>query len=104
MIKATFQMDKSNQITGYRISGHALFSSKGMDIVCAGVSALTIAITNELRNSVNVDHDNGFISVSDIQYNIVNTTLTHTLLSGLQSISEQYPDNLTVGQSNSLEA
>ncbi len=104
MIKATFQMDKSNQITGYRISGHALFLPKGMDIVCAGVSALTIAITNELRNGVSVDHNNGFISVSEIQSSLVNTTLTHTLLSGLQSISEQYPDNLTVEQSNSLEA
>ncbi|MEJ1313661.1 ribosomal-processing cysteine protease Prp [Latilactobacillus sakei] len=104
MIKATFQLNKSKQITGYRISGHALFLPKGMDIVCAGVSALTIAITNELRNDVSVDHDNGFISVGDIQSSLVNTTLTHTLLSGLRSIAEQYPDNLTVEQLTSLEA
>ncbi|WP_076645589.1 ribosomal-processing cysteine protease Prp [Latilactobacillus sakei] len=104
MIKATFQLNKSKQITGYRISGHALFLPKGMDIVCAGVSALTIAITNELRNDVSVDHNNGFISVSEVQPSLVNVTLTHTLLSGLQSIAEQYPDNLTVEQLTSLEA
>lgn len=104
MIKATFQLNKSKQITGYRISGHALFLPKGMDIVCAGVSALTIAITNELRKDISVNHGNGFISVSEVQPSLFNITLTHALLSGLQSIAEQYPDNLTVEQSNSLEA
>ena len=104
MIKDNISTKQNNQITSYRISGHALFLPKGMDIVCAGVSALTIAITNELRNDVSVDHDNGFISVGDIQSSLVNTTLTHTLLSGLRSIAEQYPDNLTVEQLTSLEA
>lgn len=104
MIKATFQLNKNNQITGYRISGHALFLPKGIDIVCAGVSALTIAITNELRKDISVNHGNGFIAVSNILPSTVNLTLTHTLLSGLQSIAEQYPDNLTVEQLTSLEA
>ena len=104
MIRAKFQLNKTNQIISYQISGHALFLPKGMDIVCAGVSVLTIAITNELNNDVIIDQDEGSITVGDILPSTANVALTNTLLSGLQGISEQYPDNLIVELLNSLEA
>lgn len=104
MIRAKFQLNKTNQIISYQISGHALFLPKGMDIVCAGVSVLTIAITNELDNDITIDQDDGCIIVGDILPSTANVALTNTLLSGLQGISEQYPDNLTVELLNSLEA
>lgn len=41
--------DKKGNIRGLNVSGHAGFSKKGEDIVCAGVSALTYTLLNSME-------------------------------------------------------
>ena len=36
----------TKRITGFRVEGHALFAESGKDIVCAGVSAVTVGTVN----------------------------------------------------------
>lgn len=93
MIKAVFYLHKKDVI-GYQISGHAQFAAKGSDIVCAAVSVLSQAVTNGLTNAALNDDDG--ISVSLIEPNEKNRTLSTLLLNNLKEISNQYPQNLKV--------
>lgn len=98
MITAKFYRNKSGAIDTYTLSGHACYAEYGKDIVCAGVSSLYIAITNELKNYVKT------VDISDLSENgvmieqtsAISDVLTKTLLSGLKGIAEQYPQNIKV--------
>lgn len=61
MITAIFKKE-DNQYVSYSISGHANFAPKGQDIICAGVSALYIAVTNVLikQHAATIDVDDLF--------------------------------------------
>ena len=54
---------------GVEVSGHAGFAEKGEDIVCAGISVLTINLINSLERlsedafSVKEDEETGYIKV-----------------------------------------
>lgn len=94
MIKATFK--KSNgYVSCISISGHAFHSPMGTDIVCAGVSALFITIVNELSGEI-VDVNSNNVQSIVIEPRRKNTILVTALIHGLQSIEEQYPENLKV--------
>lgn len=94
MIKARF-----NKTNGYfssiAISGHALYSPVGTDIVCAGVSALYITIVNELSGEP-VEVSTSEEQIITVEPTRKNAILIDALLHGLQSIEEQYPNNLMV--------
>lgn len=77
------------------ISGHAFHSPIGTDIVCAGVSALFITIVNELSGEI-VDVNSNNAQSIIIEPRQKNTILVTALIHGLQSIEEQYPENLKV--------
>ncbi|SEU00751.1 hypothetical protein SAMN04487821_1467 [Enterococcus malodoratus] len=94
MIKATFKKS-DGYVSCISISGHAFHSPIGTDIVCAGVSALFITIVNELSGEiVDVNSNNGQSII--IEPKRKNTILITALIHGLQSIEEQYPENLKV--------
>lgn len=46
--------DDQGQIRKFELSGHAGFAEEGQDIVCAGVSALSIAAVNGLEHFLSV--------------------------------------------------
>lgn len=47
MIRAEIRRDpNTRRITAFRVEGHALFAKRGNDIVCAGVSAVTVGTVN----------------------------------------------------------
>ncbi|EHQ91781.1 ribosomal-processing cysteine protease Prp [Desulfosporosinus youngiae] len=46
--------DDRGQIREFEMSGHAGFAEEGQDIVCAGVSALSIAAVNGLEHFLSV--------------------------------------------------
>ncbi len=79
---------------GYQIVGHAGQASKGYDIVCAAVSALSETITNELSHAT--VSDDGGLFVGLIFPSKANDLLIRTLIHGLEDIREHYPDNLRV--------
>lgn len=46
MIRATIERTNDGLIAGFAVQGHANFAASGQDIVCAGVSAVTVGIVN----------------------------------------------------------
>ena len=93
MIKATFRKNKGSFIE-YEVTGHAYFAEPGKDIVCAGVSTLYIAITNQLifRSQAAVREK----QVTILKQNEVNDALVDTLFCGLYDIQQSYPNCISV--------
>ena len=89
------------------INGHADYAPKGLDIVCAGVSALTSAFFDALAaaavkehcNRISLNTGDGHFSVyideirDDVTDDIVKSFLL-MLSEGLASIERQYPAQL----------
>ena len=48
-----------NRYTGFRASGHSGYAERGSDIVCAGVSCLSITCVNALESLLGVQTDPG---------------------------------------------
>ncbi|MEY8514484.1 ribosomal-processing cysteine protease Prp [Lactococcus taiwanensis] len=93
MITAKFKK-KNNQIYWYQLTGHAGFANIGNDIVCAGISALYITITNKLLAlGRTFERDGGYFVLDPTEQEIVCLEL---LYEGIVSIAEQYPDNVIV--------
>lgn len=95
MIKARLKLDENRNLMSYQISGHAHYLPKGMDIVCAAVSALAITVTNDLQGTPQITDDN-ILTVADIAPTLANQALTQALKHGLQSIASQYPEYLQI--------
>lgn len=116
MITATF--DYTDKVYSFSVVGHAGYAEQGKDIVCASVSALTIAIANQLLidedelpelvipKSINVPIEGSLsymppmeetaIECIAIKDTFANKLLLSTLIEGLQQIEQQYPDNIKV--------
>jgi len=93
MITAKFKKS-NNQIYWYQVAGHAGFANIGNDIVCAGISALYITITNKLLAlGRTFERDDGYFVLDPTEQEIVCLELLHE---GVVSIAEQYPDNVKV--------
>lgn len=54
MVKITFYKDDTGRLTGFRMKGHANFSSKGGDVVCSAVSMLSQTTLLGLSEIVNL--------------------------------------------------
>lgn len=98
MIKAEFWFQpETDEISHVCISGHAGQNVYGYDVICAGVSALTIATINGLEEYVGISTDaiikEGYTEFSIHPENetqmIQALTLTHTLYLALVGIQEE---------------
>jgi len=49
MIRVTIRRDADGRIQSFRVKGHALYDESGKDIVCAGVSAVTVGTVNAVE-------------------------------------------------------
>ncbi|MDP4086986.1 MAG: ribosomal-processing cysteine protease Prp [Bacillota bacterium] len=49
MIEISITRTDSDFIKAFEVSGHALFAKRGQDIVCAGVSAVTVGTINAVH-------------------------------------------------------
>ncbi|WP_342432455.1 ribosomal-processing cysteine protease Prp [Neobacillus sp. FSL H8-0543] len=49
MIRITITRTESESISTFEISGHAFFANRGKDIVCAGVSAVSVGTINAVH-------------------------------------------------------
>ncbi|MEC0126297.1 ribosomal-processing cysteine protease Prp [Paenibacillus pabuli] len=60
--------NEDGSIDRFSIKGHANFAKRGEDIVCAGVSAVTVGTVNSIEALTGVEMDakmkNGFLSAS----------------------------------------
>ncbi|WP_440112009.1 ribosomal-processing cysteine protease Prp [Paenibacillus sp. QZ-Y1] len=67
IIVQVFRNDDGS-IERFSIKGHANFAKRGEDIVCAGVSAVTVGTVNSIETLTGIEMDtemkNGFLSAS----------------------------------------
>jgi uncharacterized protein YsxB (DUF464 family) len=65
MIQVVINRTKSDKIHSFEISGHAFFANRGKDIVCAGVSAVSVGAVNAVHELTGVtpkiDHESGLL-------------------------------------------
>ena len=89
------------------INGHADYAKKGSDIVCAGVSALTIALVhtldalqdeNKVENKMEIDVGVTKIEcLSKIFTDIIEVeSAFNTVLRGFKHIEKEYPKNVKI--------
>jgi uncharacterized protein YsxB (DUF464 family) len=107
MISFFIKRDHNNRINGFTCSGHAGYSEKGTDIVCAAVSALTQSAILALDRLVGVnltlkaDAKTGFMDCSwdNLPDKMDQTQLVIGMVAlGLVEIQKQYPDHLNVNE------
>jgi uncharacterized protein YsxB (DUF464 family) len=105
MIEITITRTDSDKIQAFEISGHAFFAKRGQDIVCAGVSAVSVGAINAVHALMGVtpviEQGDGFLRCAipeklpeDI-YEKVQLLLEGMVIS-LQTIEEEYGKNLTI--------
>ena len=97
MIQVRFYTDRE-QLTGFRISGHAGAGAAGEDIVCAAVSSAAYMTANTITDILHIP---AHITVED---GLMEMTISHgveasqTVLSGLrlhlQALQDQYPKRI----------
>ncbi len=94
MITATVLKNPSGYVS-FECKGHAGFSRKGRDIVCAAVSMLTINTANSIMaltgTSINISENDGLLSWTfDGCSERDATLLMDSMILGLRSIENDY--------------
>ena len=108
MINACIYKNKSNNICGFELNGHADFSGEGSDIVCSAVSLLVINTVNSIEEFIgeemNCEADEalgGFLKVTfpRIQEGGENSGLNlflKVMEKGLADLEKEYGDFIKV--------
>ncbi len=99
MIEARYtKEDNTHNLT---VCGHANYSDKGTDIVCAGVSAIVQALIGWIENNpeyaecVSIDGGNGEVLIECNGGEDVSAVFFLTAI-GLEQIADTYPDNVQI--------
>jgi uncharacterized protein YsxB (DUF464 family) len=107
MIDITITRTESGHIQSFKISGHAFFAERGKDIVCAGISAVSIGAINAIHEitgvtpETEVDYEVGLLRcVMPENLSVQEQDNIHILLEGmyfsLKTIEEEYGEHLKI--------
>jgi uncharacterized protein len=105
MIEITITRTGSDQIREFEIRGHAFFAERGKDIVCAGVSAVSVGTINAIHTLTGVipeiKQGNGFLRCvlsENLSEDIIEKVqiLLEGMVISLQTIEEEYGKNLKI--------
>ncbi len=106
MINITINRTESGKILSFELSGHAFFAQRGKDIVCAGVSAVSIGSINAVHALTGVTPEieqrgDGFLrcvvpdNLSEDIYEKVQLLFEGMIIS-LQTIEEEYGKHIKI--------
>jgi uncharacterized protein len=99
MIKVKVERNKDGSIRSFTVKGHAFYADPGKDIVCAGVSAVTVGTVNAIEALTGVElvseMEDGFLQASVPELSKGNTPeqvqlLLESMVVMLQTIQESY--------------
>lgn len=100
MIKVFLKYD-NELVKSVSISGHALYSDYGKDIVCASVSSIVITTVNAIirlnSDSISYNEENG-INISVLNHNSITDTLIGNMVSLLEELEKQYKKNIIINK------
>lgn len=99
MIKVRFLIG-DRQLSGFEISGHAMFAESGRDIICAAVSSAAYMAANTLTDVIGA---NAEAQAGDARMRVVLNRpdeRAQAVLKGLElhltELSKQYPENIKI--------
>lgn len=108
MIRILIEREPEGSIRAFSVKGHADFAEKGRDIVCAGVSAVTVGTVNAAEAVVGVKLNcrmkDGFVQAS-VPAGLVGDKperlqlLLESMVVMLRSIEQSYGDYVVVRES-----
>jgi uncharacterized protein YsxB (DUF464 family) len=107
MIIIDIQRDKAGNISGFSCNGHAGYAEKGADIICAGISALTMSTVLALQQLTNLklkikkNSTQGLLECywSNIPAETEKTNIIMQVMTiGLQDMAAQYPEYLRISE------
>ncbi|MBQ9444406.1 MAG: ribosomal-processing cysteine protease Prp [Lachnospiraceae bacterium] len=98
MTEVRIKRNSGSDITGFTVSGHALFADSGADIVCAAISMLTINTINAIEEflpdepmTLKVDREKGVIDMGlQIGPTEKSGLLLRTFYLGMTSLEKKY--------------
>ncbi|WP_054942698.1 ribosomal-processing cysteine protease Prp [Paenibacillus ihuae] len=94
-------------VIGFEVEGHAGYAKRGEDIVCAGVSAVTVGTVNSIESLTGISMDtsmkNGFLSgtlgsVEDAETSAKVQLLLESMVLMLSDIAESYGKYIKIQQ------
>jgi len=101
MIKIRIFSAEDGTLTGFSVTGHSGTAEHGHDIVCAGVSSVTLTaalgLDEYLHRKVHVEEASGKLKVRLEERPDERTeAILRTMLLGLRAIAAQYPDAVRI--------
>ncbi len=105
MIVVRIFRNHSGIIQSFKIKGHAKYAKAGKDIVCAGVSAITVGTVNSIETltgiTLNCGMHNGFLSgdiplIEDVSIANNVQLLLESMLVMLNNIAESYGKYISI--------
>jgi uncharacterized protein len=105
MIRITITRTESDSIQSFEISGHAFFANRGKDIVCAGVSAVSVGTINAVHAITGVtpeiENGDGFLRCVvpenlPIDINEKVQLLLEGMAVSLRTIEEEYGKHIKI--------
>jgi len=96
MIKCKFFIE-NGKFLSFEISGHAEYSKKGKDIVCAAVSTIAQHTARALeKEGAKVIVEDGYLKVLNISEDYLSQRFINELLETLDDLSQQYPKYISL--------
>lgn len=104
MVTIIISRDSKGRIGAFRVEGHAGYGSRGNDIVCAGVSALTQAAVIGLEDYLGLQPQvliepgllECYLDDKPMEQGAKIEAILETMLLGLRSMAAQYPDRVCI--------
>ena len=98
MTKVTIYKNEKNECVGFRAFGHAGYAEEGEDIVCAGISVLTINTINSIealtdaKFTVDSDENDGSMNFKIQKSTKESTLLLEAMILGLEMMADNYSE------------
>ena len=98
MTKVTIYKNQNNECVEFKVIGHAGYAEEGEDIVCAGISVLTINTINSIESLTDAefsgesDERTGSIKFKILKSTKESTLLLDAMILGLQMMADNYSE------------
>lgn len=96
----------NDQLTSIVVKGHAQSAEAGKDLVCAGVSAVTIGALNSLTDSdssFDIEIKDGYVKViPEHRMTYENEIVMNVLITSLKTIAESYREYIKITEERKL--
>ncbi|MEK3720960.1 ribosomal-processing cysteine protease Prp [Paenibacillus sp. FSL H8-0034] len=105
MIRVKIKRKPDGRIYSFQVKGHAMYDEPGKDIVCAGVSAVTVGTVNSVEVLLGIQlktkAKHGFLDVelTELADNVLNEKvqmLLESMVVMLQTIKQSYSTYIDV--------